>query len=97
MPQLAAPCSAWLLMQPWPQVWSWLLLGSEEHILPVPICCYTRQFWLAGQGREWSVPAILSPRQRSHPSMWTDQDLYFLQESMREGTLPVKDRGRPLT
>lgn len=28
--------------------------------------------------------------------MWTDQDLYLLQENMREGTLPVKDREKTL-
>lgn len=34
--------------------------------------------------------------EKSNPSMWIDQDLYLLQENMREGILPVKDRGRTL-
>ena len=34
--------------------------------------------------------------ERSNSSVWTDQDLYLLQENMREGTLPVEGRERTL-
>lgn len=41
-----------------------------------------------------SVPVILSQWQSSNPSIWTEQDMHLMQDSMREGVLSVKDKGR---
>lgn len=96
VPQLGAPCTLCSSYSHVPRYGA----GSyreikDEFSWSLSTATWT-SFWLAGQGRDWAVPVVLSPWKRSNPSVWTDQDLYLLQENMREGTLPVKDREKTL-
>lgn len=89
VPQLGAPCS---------------LCSSYNHVPRYG----AGSCWEMKDGFSWSLSTATWTRRgngqflsfchrgKSNPSVWIDQDLYLLQENMREGILPVKDRGRTL-
>lgn len=54
------------------------------------------QFLACRSGEGMGSSCHFVTMERSNSSVWTDQDLYLLQENMREGTLPVKGRERTL-